>query len=171
MLHIHKAGKGKIWQGNQTVRLSGVVLHPFKFQETWLLCAGLFVCHVSGHVCSSRPLAVAATHRTQHILCSKGKASLLCGVVLFLSSVTKAPHYWGGGAEVIEESSVLRQTDLRLCLSWPWLLPPQGSNSSPKADSAQVISERAKEQNYRLSGKGWRIRPLERERKMNPVEE
>lgn len=61
------------------------------------------LCHVSDHVCSSPPLAMAIIHRTQQILHSRGKASLLYGVVLFLSSVTKTTHYGGGAAEITED--------------------------------------------------------------------
>ena len=62
-----------------------------------MLCAGLFMCHTSGHVCSSPLLARAYVNSSR-----EGKASLLCGLVLFLSSVTKTTHWGVGGGRLLK---------------------------------------------------------------------
>lgn len=157
-----RQGKDLVWEPNTVCTYRGVRTSTPQLQEMLLLFNSLFVTSPG----QSRLLGPTVSYGHYIQVLSKW---------IRPSGETNILAMWGSSLPVIrllKPIIISRDCWNYLGIPCPQATDPklwadlccscrQSTNSSSKADSTWVISERAKEQNYRLSGKGWKMRTLE----------
>jgi hypothetical protein len=144
---------------------------PNKLQELLLSFNGMFLCHPASMFALPRINYGHFRQKLSRGSLPSGETNFLPmrGSILPVIRLLELIPVWGDCWNYL--GIPCPQADRPTAFRWPSLLVTQSSNSPLKADSSWVISERAKEWNYRLSGKDWKIRSLEGKNKMNHVEE